>query len=90
MRKTSDYLKQKLSKMESKQNNEDNFSAFLTYFNLLLLALIMINIMINAWTEDSPDQDPLTRNIFLPVQSTYVFIWGGINNLTLIANSVVP
>ena len=75
--------------MDNKKNNEENFSPFLTYFNMFLLDLIMITIMTNAWTEDSPDQDPLTRIIFLPVQSTSVFMWRGINNWAFVANSVL-
>ena len=76
--------------MGSKQNIIENFSAFLTYFNLLIVALIMINIVTNAWTEDSPDQDLVTRNIFLPAQSTSVFMKEGVNTWAFISDSVLP
>ena len=76
--------------MECSQNNEENLSAFLTYFNMLLLALITFNIVANVCTEDDVEQqDPLDRNIFIPVRATSVFMWGGINNWVYIANSLL-
>ena len=73
--------------MECSQNNEENLSTFLTYFNMLLLALIMFNIIANVCTED--DLDQLDRNIFIPVRATSVFMWGGFNNWVYIANSLL-
>ena len=75
--------------MECSQNNEENLSAFLTYFNMLLLALIMFNIIANVSTEDDLELDPLDRNIFIPVRATSVFMWGGFNNWVYIANSIL-
>jgi hypothetical protein len=66
--------------MECNQNNEGNFSTFLTYFNMLLLALIMFSIIANVCTEDDLEQDLLDRNIFIPVRASSVFMWGGLNN----------
>ena len=76
--------------MECSQNNEENLSAFLTYFNMLLLALITFNIVANVCTEDDVEQqDPLDRDIFIPVRATSVFMWGGFNNWVYIANSLL-
>ena len=75
--------------MECSQNNEENLSAFLTYFNMLLLALIMFNIIANVSTEDDLELDPLDRNIFIPVRATSVFMLGGFNNWVHIANSLL-
>ena len=75
--------------MECSQNNEENLSAFLTYFNMLLLALIMFNIIANVSTVDDLELDPLDRNIFIPVRATSVFMWGGFNNWVYIANSLL-
>ena len=75
--------------MECSQNNEENLSAFLTYFNMLLLALIMFNIIANVSTEDDLELDQLDRNIFIPVRATSVFMWGGFNNWVYIANSLL-
>ena len=71
--------------MQTNQNNEEKVSNFLTYFNMLLLTLIIFNIIINISTGEGPDKDYENKNIFLPVRSTSVFMWGGLNNWAYLA-----
>ena len=66
--------------MQINKNNEENVSNFLTYFNMLLLTLMIFNIIINISTGEGPDKAYENKNIFLPVRSTSVFMWGGLNN----------
>ena len=77
--------------MESIQKNEENVSNFLTYFNMLLLSLIMFNIIINISTEEGLAKDHENKNIFLPVRSTSVFMWGGLNNWAyMVMDTLLP
>ena len=75
---------QKMSmRTESTQNNEENCSNFLTYFNMLLFLVIMFNILATMIAgeslEDGNDGD--RKTIFLPARSTSVFMWGGVSAL---------
>ena len=71
--------------MESNQNNEENVSNFLTYFNVLLLTLISFNIIIDIFTEEGMAKDSEKQNIFLAVRSTSVFMWEGHSNWAYVA-----
>ena len=71
--------------MESNQNNERKVSNFLIYFNLLLLTLISFNIIINISTEEGMAKDSENQNIYLPVRSTSLFMWEGLNNWAYVA-----
>ena len=77
--------------MVSYQNNEENVFNFLTYFNVLLLTLIIFNIIINISTEEGLAKDSENKNTFLPVRSTSVFMWGGLNSWAYVVfDSLLP
>ena len=57
---------------------EENFSTFLAYFNILLLAIIVCNIVAMSMNVENLIEDETQKNTFIPVRATSVFMWRGL------------
>ena len=57
---------------------EANFLTFLAYFNILLLAITLCNIVAMSMNVDNLIEDESQKNTFIPVRATSVFMWRGL------------